>query len=145
MTPVRIAIALVLIGMAATVARGQGQAADGSEAAPEALVTRIDTAFTAGDAQQLLTPATDRVEVSLFGSRTFYSSAQAFYVLDDFFDRHPPTHFEVGDATRAGRSYFVRGRFEHSRDERTLQVYVRLVRRDEAWHLQEVRVDADVE
>jgi len=145
MTPVRLAFALLLIGMGTTVARGQGQAADGSGAVPETLLTRIDTAFTAGDAQQLLTPATDRVEVSLFGTRTFYSSAQAFYVLEDFFDRHPPTRFEVGDVTRAGRSFFVRGRLEHSRDERTLQVYVRLVRRDEAWHLQEVRVDPDVE
>jgi len=145
MTPVRLAFTLVLLGMVATVARGQGQAADGTEAVQKALATRVDTAFTAGNAQQLLTPATDRVEVSLFGTRTFYSSAQAFYVLDDFFDRHPPTRFEVGDVTRAGRSCFVRGRFEHTRNERTLQVYVRLVHREEAWHLQEVRVDADVE
>jgi len=144
MTPVRLAFALVLIGMGATVARGQGQATEGA-AAPEMLVNRVDTAFTAGDAQQLLTPAADRVEVSLFGTRTFYSSAQAFYVLDDFFERHPPTGFELGDATRAGRSCFIRGQFAHSRGERTLQVYVRLVRREAGWHLQEVRIDAEVE
>jgi hypothetical protein len=145
MTPVRLALALVLIGMGATVARGQGQATDEGDAVSERLVNRIDTAFTDGDAQQLLTPAADRVEVSLFGTRTFYSSAQAFYVLDDFFERHPPTRFELGDVTRAGQSCFIRGQFGHSRGERTLQVYVRLVRREAAWHLQEVRIDADVE
>ena len=145
MTPVRLVFAVVLIGMVATTARGQARAPDSSEAVSEALVNRVSTAFTDGDAQELLTPAADRVEVSLFGTRTFYSSAQAFYVLDDFFDRHPPTRFELGDVTKAGRSCFVRGRFGDRRDERTLQVYVRLVHREAAWQLQEVRVDADVE
>jgi hypothetical protein len=85
------------------------------------------------------------VEVSLFGTNTFYSSAQAFYVLRDFFDTHPPADFSVGDVTEAGKSFFVRGQFDQNRDDRTLQVYVRLVRREETWQLQEVRVNADVE
>ncbi|MFB6248949.1 MAG: DUF4783 domain-containing protein [Salinibacter sp.] len=131
--------------MVVPVARGQKSALRDAQAAPDTIITRVTTAFSEGDAQRLLTPAADRVEVSLFGTRTFYSSAQAYYVLDDFFDRHPPTDFVVDDVTEAGDSCFLRGRFEHRRDERTLQVYVRLTRRDAAWRLQEIRIDADTE
>lgn len=150
MAPVRFVLGLLLVGMGASLAYGQGRAAGqepsapGARVAPDTVVQRVATAFTDGDAQRLLSPAADRVEVSLFGTRTFYSSAQAFYVLDDFFEAHPPTGFEVGDVTEAGESCFLRGRFDHRRDERTLQVYVRLVRREDAWLLQEIRIDADV-
>jgi hypothetical protein len=112
---------------------------------PDTVLQRVTTAFSDGNAQLLLSPAADRVEVSLFGTRTFYSSAQAFYVLREFFDTHPPAAFSVNDATGAGRSCFLRGRLDHAHDERTLQVYVRLVHRGDAWQLHEVRIDADVE
>jgi hypothetical protein len=143
MTPVRFAVPLLLVGMMVPVAHGQTSTAE--EAPRDTIVTRVATAFTDGDAQRLLTPAADRVEVSLFGTRTFYSSAQAFYVLEDFFDTHPPTGFEVDDVTETGESCFLRGQLDHRRDERTLQVYVRLMRRDAAWQLQEIRIDADAE
>jgi hypothetical protein len=144
--PARVALALFLFGVGvASAAHGQNPAAAAPESVPDTVVQRVASAFLNADAQALLTPSADRVEVSLFGTRTFYSDAQAFYVLRDFFDRHPPIHFALGDVTAAGRSCFVRGRFIHNPDERTLQVYVRLVRRQAVWQLQEVRVDADVE
>ncbi len=145
MTPVRLALALLLLGMGPSVVRGQSSDTSGTGVIRDTLVQRVSTAFVDGNAQLLLTPAADRVEVSLFGTNTFYSNAQAFYVLRDFFDTHPPADFAVGDVTEAGNSFFVRGQFDHNRDSRTLQVYVRLVRRAEAWRLQEVRIDADVE
>jgi hypothetical protein len=150
MAPVRFVLGLLILGMGGSLAHGQDRAADpGSSASragavPDTVVQRVTTAFVDGDAQRLLSPAADRVEVSLFGTRTFYSSAQAFYVLEDFFETHPPADFEVGDVTEAGESCFLRGRFDHGRDERTLQVYVRLVRRGDVWLLQEIRIDADV-
>jgi hypothetical protein len=143
MTPVRFALPLLLVGMMVPVARGQTSTAEKTRR--DTIVARVATAFTDGDAQRLLTPAADRVEVSLFGTRTFYSNAQAYYVLEDFFDRYPPTRFTIDDVTEAGESCFLRGRFDHRRDERTLQVYVRLMRRDAAWRLQEIRIDADAE
>jgi hypothetical protein len=145
MTPVRIAFPLLLVGMMVPVARGQTPAAGEARPVRDTIVTRVVTAFTNGNAQRLLSPAADRVEVSLFGTRTFYSNAQAFYVLEDFFDTHPPTRFEVDDVTETGESCFLRGRFDHRRDERTLQVYVRLTHRDAAWRLQEIRIAADAE
>jgi hypothetical protein len=141
----RLVLVLLFIGMGATVVRGQDRLDTAPVAVPDTVVQRVATAFRDGDAQALLAPATDRVEVSLFGTQTFYSSAQAFYVLRDFFDSHPPAAFATGDATTAGRSAFVQGRYGHRRDERTLQVYVRLVHRDQQWRLQEVRIDADTE
>ena len=145
MTPARFALPLLLVGMMVPMARGQSSTAGDAPSVQDTITTRVATAFTSGDAERLLTPAADRVEVSLFGTRTFYSSAQAFYVLDDFFDTHPPARFEVEDVTETGESCFLRGRFDHRRDERTLQVYVRLTHRDAAWQLQEIRIDADAE
>jgi hypothetical protein len=145
MIPVRFALALLLVGMVAPPARGQTSTAEDARAMPDTIISRVETALTNGNAQRLLTPAADRVEVSLFGTRTFYSSAQAYYVLDDFFDRYPPTRFRVDDVTETGNSCFLRGRFDHGRDERTLQVYVRLTTRNAAWRLQEIRIDADAE
>lgn len=147
MASVRLAFLLILLmlGLDTAAAWGQSSPANELESVPDTVLQRVTTAFARGDAQLLLSPAADRVEVSLFGTRTFYSNAQAFYVLREFFDTHPPSAFSLNDATGAGQSCFVRGRLNHTHDERTLQVYVRLVHRDDAWRLHEVRIDADVE
>jgi hypothetical protein len=147
MSLVRLSLILLLAGLGTTVARGQDQVPEAAEeAVPDTVVQRVSTAFRTGDARRLLSPAPDRVEVSLFGTRTFYSSAQAFYVLRDFFETHPPAGFDLADATVAGESCFLRGRLEHTRSERPHQVYVRLVRHEgETWRLHEVRIDVEAE
>lgn len=111
------------------------------------IVDRIEGAFTDGDAARLLGLAADRVEVSLFGTQTFYSSSQAFYVLQGFFEDYSPRRFAIGDVTRTGASYFVSGEYNHGRSAQTLQVYVRLVRRDgeDAWGLREIRIEEAAE
>lgn len=135
----------VLVGLGPSPVWGQDDVRS-SHNAPDAVVERISTAFENGDVQRLLSDGTDRVEISLFGTRTFYSSGQAFYVLRDFFKTHPPANFVVDDATGAGKSCFVRGRFQHTRGERSLQVYVRLVEEEgDTWRVQEVRIDPEVE
>lgn len=145
MVPLRLSLIVLLIGLSSFPAWGQDQSTDVPEGVPDTVVQRVSTAFTNGNPQLLLSPSADRVEVSLFGTRTFYSSAQAFYVLRDFFDSYPPVDFALGDATGTGNISFLRGQFDHIRDERTLQIYVRLVQRDGAWQLHEVRIDSDVE
>lgn len=145
MAPVRLSLVLLLLGLGTRVAHGQGTPAGGPQTVPDTVLQRVTTAFADGNAERLLTPAADRIEVSLFGTRTFYSSAQAFYVLREFFDTHPPSSFSLSDATGTGRSTFMRGQLDHNRDERTLQIYVRLVQRQGTWRLHEIRIDADVE
>lgn len=144
---VRPSLVLLLAGLAASAACGQAPAATDTESAvPDTLIQRVSGAFQTGNAQRLLTPAATRVEVSLFGTRTFYSSAQAFYVLRDFFTAHPPASFSVADTTGTGTSCFLQGQFEHTRGERILQVFVRLVRHEEtAWRLHEVRIASGAE
>jgi hypothetical protein len=110
------------------------------------VVQRVAAAFTDGNAARLLTPSADRVEIALFGARTFYSSAQALYVLREFFRRHAPQRFQVRDVMEAGTSCFVRGEYEQSRRTRQLQVYVRLGQsEDNLWRLHEVRIEAPSE
>lgn len=120
------------------------QAPDSTEAPPE-VVERVTSAFGEGDAERLLAPSADRVEVNLFGSRTIYSSAQAFYVLRDFFRSHVPHDFVIEDVTEAGTNCFVRGVYEQAQVDQPLQIYVRLDREEEVWHLREVRIEISSE
>ncbi|MFO8098235.1 MAG: DUF4783 domain-containing protein [Salinibacter sp.] len=141
MIPYRIALIALLIGWGAI--DGQGQPRDTtSSSTPVHVVERVNDAFANGSSERLLGPATDRVEVSLFGTRTVYSSSQAFYVIRDFFSNYVPRRFQVDDVTETGTTCFVSGTYEHDQSERALQVFVRLVQQDEAeWRLHEVQID----
>jgi len=116
---------------------------DSTDAERSAVAKRVAEAFSEGDATRLLSPSADRVEISLFGARTFYSSGQALYVLREFFRTHAPRRFVVGDVMETGTTYFVQGAYDEDRADRPLRVYVRLDRSDEetSWHLREVRIE----
>lgn len=105
------------------------------------LVQRVEASFRAGDPELLLSPAAERIEISRFGTRTFYSRSQAFYVLEDFFKEYGPRDFQARDVTEAGTNTFVTGLYWHVRAERPFRVYVRLSESSDDWHLQEVRIE----
>jgi len=123
-----------------TTASAQGHSSS-PKPIPDGIVQDLGSAFSAGDAQALLDRAADRVEISLFGTRTYYSRAQALYVLRDFFKKHPPRRFESDEIAEAGTTYFVTGRYWHTRTDQPLQMYVRVTTEGDGWHLQEVRVE----
>lgn len=141
MTPACLVLSALLFGIGMSPVQGKEQTAVKAVSVPDTVGQRVVTAFEDGDPQALLAPSTDRVEVSLLGTQTIYSQAQAFYVLRAFFERHPPSDFTVEDVTMEGTSCFVRGKFDHRSDERTFRVYVRFVHQNEKWRMQEVRVD----
>jgi len=143
-------VVLLMVGIGGAPSVVQGQPADSIASAPDstaedtpAVARRVATAFAEGDARRLLTPSADRVEISLFGNRTFYSSSQAVYVLREFFRRHPSGRFAVGGVMEAGTSFFVRGEYEEARMARRHRVYVRLDRPqgEDLWNLHEVRIE----
>ena len=147
----RLLVAFLVIGIAGPPPLAWGQpadstalSADSTTALPSAVTQRVVTAFTEGNARRLLTPSADRVEISLFGSRTFYSSSQALYVLREFFRSHAPGRFVVADVMETGTSCFVQGRYEEARMTRRHHVYVRLDQSEDAdlWSLHEVRIEA---
>lgn len=109
--------------------------------AQEAERTALQEAFAAGDARAVMAHAAGRVEVSLFGSRSQYSRSQAMYVLQNFFEDHPPRRFSWRSMSANGRSRFLTGRYWHETAERPLPVYLRLSQGEGAWQLQEVRID----
>lgn len=146
MTLLRLFLVLLLIGVGGGPSVVWAQAPDSTEEAPPEVVERVTSAFGEGDAERLLAPSSDRVEVNLFGSRTIYSSAQAFYVLRDFFRSHVPRDFAIEDVTEAGTNCFVRGVYEQAQVDQPLQIYVRLEREEEeVWHLREVRIEISSE
>lgn len=141
MVVLRLSILFLFVSGMLSPAWSQAQDNVTVDAVPDSVIQRLTTSVSDGNTRVLLTPSADRVEISLFGTRTFYSSAQAFYVLRDFFDTHPPADFIIGDATGAGKSCFVRGQLHHQRSDSPLQVYIRLVRQDTDWELHEIRVE----
>jgi hypothetical protein len=96
----------------------------------------------AGDARQLLHNAADRVEISLFGARTFYSQSQAFYVVRDFFGEHPPRRVELRDTVQTDESYFLTGRYWHTRTDQPLDVFIRMQHDSEQWTVHEIRIES---
>lgn len=159
MPPLRLSLALLLAALGGAPLGAWGQPTDSVSHGPDSTASvppsvdsasvgtssvarRVAEAFSEGDASRLLTPAANRVEISLFGSRTFYSSAQALYVLREFFRSHAPHRFLVGDVVETQASCFVRGEYEQARRARRFQVYVRLGQPegDDRWHLREVRI-----
>jgi len=100
-------------------------AENASASVPSELVDRVSVAFQTGDVEQLLGETSSRIEVGLPGTRAYYSRSQAVYVLREFFKEHDPSRFTVDDVSEAGTSYFVTGRFWHSRSEQPMRVYTR--------------------
>ena len=150
MTVLRLLLVCLLIGVAGLPSGARGQASDSLAQASDTtneetsvVAQRVATAFTEGNARRLLSPSADRVEISLFGARTFYSSAQALYVLREFFRSHAPRDFQVRDVMKTGTNCFVRGEYEQASRTRRLQVYVRLGQPEggDFWHLHEVRIE----
>lgn len=101
---------------------------------------RLQTAFVEGDARALLETASERLAVSLFGARSFYSRAQAAYVLRDFFKEYPPQRFQVRTESHTPTNYLLVGRYWHARTQQPLRVYLHLRYRDQ-WGLEEVRIE----
>lgn len=132
----RTLLAVILIALVEAAGPGMVSA----QSAEDAVVRRIRTSLVEGDARALLSPATDRLEVSLFGVQSFYSSAQAQYVLREFFKNYPPQRFEVVEVSHTGGSQMISGRYWHARANRSLHVYLYLIQRDDAWWLEGIRV-----
>jgi len=140
---------MILVGGLPSGAQGQASdsltaTADSMSEASSTVARRVAAAFTEGNAGRLLSPSADRVEISLFGVRTYYSSAQALYVLREFFRRHTPRRFRVEDVMETGTNCFVRGEYEQADRTPRLQVYVRLGQPEDGtlWHLREVRIES---
>lgn len=151
MTVLRLTLLCVFLGVGGMPLLVYGQAPDSVEHRPDstggtssAVVERVEGAFADGDASRLLVPSADRVEISLFGTRTYYSSSQALYVLREFFRSHVPQRFRVRDVMETETSCFVQGKYRQARVEQRLDVYVRLGQTDgdESWYLEEVSIEA---
>lgn len=149
MRALRLLVVLLLVPLAVASPSAQAQDTDTTGLVPDTIagnrspvVQRVVRAFSEGDATRLLVPSADRVEISLFGARTHYSSAQALYVIRDFFRSHAPQRFRVEDVMETGSTCLVRGQYTQARVAQRLEIYVRLdlVDDGDAWELQEVNI-----
>ena len=80
---------IVLIGMMLGMTTWHGAAQDVRP------LDRVAVAFERGDVQMLLDDEASRVEVGIYEESQLYSRAQARFVLQAFFDKHPPERFSL--------------------------------------------------
>lgn len=133
-------LVLMVLVAVATLPLASLHAQQSASADTSAVQHHLRMAFIEGDARALLDTAPDRVAVSLFGARSFYSRAQAVYVLRDFFKEYPPQRFQVRTESQAQTNYLLVGRYWHARDHQPFRVYLHLRYRDR-WWLEEVRIE----
>ena len=141
--PLRILLAFCLISgfFVPAASWAQSSLPDSVDTAPA--VDRVTTAFQHGDPEALFATAADRVELSLLGSRSFYSASQGFYVMRNFLRQHPPKQFAVQRTAWADDSFFVMGHFQHTRADGPVRVIVRFDSDPPHWILHELRVEAE--
>jgi hypothetical protein len=101
----------------------------------------LQEALTGGDVNALSSIASERVELTLFGTAAMYSRGQAMYVLADFFRQHPPERVSFSEGSRAGANWFIMGEYTYEGGEQPLRMFVRLRDRDGRWELRELRID----
>lgn len=134
--PVARALWLVCVLLACSATSGAALAQEG-----HAALERVERAFHEGDERSLLAVAADRLEVSVFEVTSFYSRAQAMYVMQDFFRRHPPERFIFQEVVQSDGSLYAPGLYWSTSQSTPLQVYVRLHRTAQQWELREIRIE----
>lgn len=134
--------ALILLLFLPGGALAQEDSTDEELSAEREALQRIETAMVEGDARMLLTPAAERVELTIFDMRSFYSRTQALYVIQDFFGSYAPQQFSFEDISCREDRCSATGAYAHARSEEDmLRVYVRLGLREAEWTLQEIRIE----
>ena len=105
------------------------------------VVRKVEQAFSKGDAAALLAHAADRVEITVLGTGSLYSRAQATYVLNDFFRENPPTRFAADEPSSSRDNFFVAGKYWYGTDDRHYDVYMRFRWRDGTCEVRELRIE----
>lgn len=111
-----------------------------AEPSSQIVLENLESALSSGDATDMLTLAAHRIAITLFGASKYYSRDQAKFVLEDFFQAHPPTPFSFGAPRTKEGHVFASGVYRSEQSDTPLYVYVRLQYQADAWHLREIRI-----
>ena len=106
-----------------------------------AALNQVKEAFQQGNERDLLAGAADRLEVAVLEAPSFYSRAQAMYVMEDFFRTYPPKQFDIQDADPSEESLYAPGLYWSTSQSEPFRVYVRLRRIAQQWELREIRIE----
>ncbi len=139
-----LALALGLFLCGGLIYAGAGPRPVAAQEAEDAddVMQQLRQACAEGDAEMLLAPAAERVEISLLGGSTLYSRSQALFVLQEFFEQYPPVRCEMRAARPTDEDRFVPGRCWYEGAEAPLRLYVQLEAEGGAWVLRSLRVES---
>ncbi|PAP77575.1 DUF4783 domain-containing protein [Rubrivirga marina] len=114
----------------------------GAPAVPQDdVLQRVADGLESADPDAVLTDATGRVEIVLFGQGGMFRRAQAEHVLRDFFRRYPPSRVAFSEPSSSDDGQSATGRYWPQSGGAPLSVRVlhRVV--DEEWELSSIRID----
>lgn len=100
----------------------------------------LHKALAGGDARALLAQAAERVAVDLPGGSSKYSRSQAVYVLQKFFEDHPPRRFAWQRTSSSKRGRFLVGHYWPKGAKQPMRVHLRLAKAQGQWTVQVVRI-----
>lgn len=121
---------------------GMAQSSPSADSSAHAeAVDRVVQTFEKGTPETLFASAAERVELSVLGSRSYYSRSQAFYVIRDYLRQHAPRSFAIDRTAEADASLFVMGIYHHDQADTPVRVMVRFDEGSTAWVFHELRIE----
>jgi hypothetical protein len=105
------------------------------------VLTRVESAFRAGDAAGLLAEAAEPVDLAIFGQGASYTRSQAALVLQDFFRRHPPAQVAFEEEVVSENRRSVIGHYREAGAGAPSAVFVRLRARGDRWEIRSIRIE----
>ena len=103
----------------------------------------LEEAFNEGDVDLLMQNAADQLDITVLDEGDAYSNAQAFYVMEDFFEMYPQAEFTLDESSETEEGALAIGTYSVAENETVLQIYLRVHMTDDGWVLAEIRVEEE--
>lgn len=126
-----------------SISTAQSSSPPPDSSAHAAAVDRVTTTFEDGSPETLFAAAAERIDLSVLGSRSYYSRSQAFYVVRDYFRQHAPRSFTIDRTTNTESSLFIMGTYHHNQADAPVRVVVRFDEGSTAWIFHELRIGVE--
>jgi len=112
--------------------------------APQKVFDKFEAGLAVGDVSKFSSFFGDRTYISLAnGTAGYYSSNQAYYVLQDFLLFYKPSNFRITHSVSNSDNPFSSGEMKYFSNgmRGTAQVYVSLKKENGVWHISQITIN----
>jgi hypothetical protein len=108
------------------------------------IFNQIESAISEGNVSALSSYLTAQTYLSLSnGNRGYYSSNQAFYILEDFFKVYDVTSFRLDNLNTSENTPYATGvySYQHKGKRNSAQVYISLKKSGSSWKITQITIN----